>query len=74
MSESYAAAAAIAAGILADQVDARGIDGLDDLGQRFDDAADSAVAGFHALYGRKGNARPPGQRLLVDTKKGSGSP
>ena len=63
--------AAVATGILADEVDACRIERLDHLGQRIDDASNIAFAGFHALDGGQGDTGHPGQGLLVDPEQGS---
>jgi hypothetical protein len=47
--QPHPASAGLAARVLADQLDAGTIQGIDDSGQRFDDAANIADAGFHSL-------------------------
>jgi len=55
--------------MLADQFDAGAIQGIDDPGQRFDDTADGADAGFHSLDRWQRNPGKFGQRPLVDAEQ-----
>ena len=47
-------------------------EGLDQLHQGIDVAADHAVTGLHALDGRQGQAGQLGQLALVDLQQGTG--
>jgi hypothetical protein len=51
--EPHTSATSIAGRILADQLDAGGIEGANDLHQGIDYAAHVALARFHALHGRE---------------------
>jgi hypothetical protein len=55
--------------MLADQVHARTIERLDNLGQRIDDATDIARGGFHPLDRRQRYAGQFGQGFLVNPEQ-----
>jgi hypothetical protein len=63
--QPHAAPAIVAARVFADQFDTDAIQGIDDPGQGFDDAADVTDAGFHPLDGWQRNPGQFGQRPLV---------
>ena len=72
--QPHAASAIVAARMLADQLNARAIERIDHLDQRFHHAADRAGRGFHPLDGRQRHAGEFGQGLLVDPEQRPGRP
>jgi hypothetical protein len=60
--------------MLADQFDTGAIQGIDDPGQRFNDAADVANAGFHPLDRWQRNSGKFGQRSLIYAEQGPRRP
>src|ERR1051326_751665 len=71
--KSDTAAAAAADSAIADEFDARGIEGFDELHQGIDIAADHALACFHALNRGNRQACQLGKLLLIQSRQGSGS-
>src|SRR5690606_37382535 len=69
--EAHAAPPAGAGRPFADQLDASGIERIDDFHERIDVAADGPRARLHPLDGREGQARRLGKRTLVDAQKGA---
>ena len=72
--QANAPPAAVAAGLLADQLDAGPVERLDHLDQGLDHAAHIAGAGLHPLDGRQRNAGEFGQGFLVNAKQRAGCP
>jgi hypothetical protein len=71
MLEPDAASVADASGVLADEFNPRGIERLDDLGERFDNTPNRAFAALHALDGWQRDIGKLGKLALVDAEQGS---
>src|ERR1700730_4601106 len=65
------AAASVAHGTIADQLNADGVQGFHQLHQGIDIAADDALARFHALDGRYGEASQFREAPLIKAGQGS---
>ena len=57
---------------VADEFEARSIESLDNLGQSINDAADVALARFHSLDSRQGDASQFRECLLIDAEQSAG--
>jgi hypothetical protein len=66
ISQAHAPPASGTSGAFANEFDASILQGADELGQRVDIAAYDAIAGFHALDCRHGQARDFRQSSLIE--------